>query len=123
VMAIMQKVPEGTPFGWDYDYGKVSTKVSHSPIWSIRNSGEAVATPKGVSVRLGFACDKINLDIYDIAGKLVQTKAVENFQNGTAMFLPMDMKALPPGYFVGCVRCFTNGKRSNPLFFPLNRFR
>lgn len=83
----------------------------------------AVTTPKGVSIHLGIPCEKIVLDIYDNIGRLVYTKAAANVQKSTAMLLPMNMKALPPGHFVGCVRCFTGGKRVNSVVFSLNTIR
>jgi hypothetical protein len=121
VYAIMNNVPEGTGFGWDYN--PVGTMKNPLVSGSEKNGEKILATQKGVVMQLELPFDKIMLDIYDIKGKLISTKSADNIQKGKMMFIPMDMKALPPGHFIVCARCFTGGKRANSLLFPLNTIR
>jgi hypothetical protein len=121
VYAIMHVVPEGTEFGWDYN--PVNTMKSFLLSGNVKNGERIITTGKGVSVRLESPRDKIMLEIYDIAGKLVSTRAFLNDQKTNAIVIPMDMAALPQGHFIGCVRSFTGGKKADSILFPLNIFR
>jgi hypothetical protein len=121
VMAIMQQVPEGTPFGWEYDAVGTMRNAMIPERWKNREKTEQ--SGKGISLNLELPCDKIILDIYDIAGRLVHAKTVANVQKRTSLFLPIDMSALPPGHFIGCVRIEEGDRQGNPIVFPLNTIR
>jgi hypothetical protein len=121
VYAIMNNVPEGTGFGWDYN--PVGTMKSPLLSGSEKNGEKILATSKGLAVQLELPCDKIMVEIYDIAGKLVRTKTAENVPKSGMMFVPMDMSALPPGHFIGCARFISGGKKGNSLLFSMNTIR
>jgi hypothetical protein len=121
IYAIMYVVPAGTTFGWDYT--TVGAKQNPSRKGGLNTSGNIAVTPKGVSIRLAFARGKVIVDVYDVAGKLVHTQAAAYVPKNNEMFLPMDLKALPPGHFFGCVRCITGDKTANSLLFDVNTIR
>jgi hypothetical protein len=120
VLAIMEKVPEGTTFGWD------NTGIAMTPplrCGSMKNGARIVTGEKGVSVHLEFPCDKIMVEIYDVAGKLVSEKSVLNLLGAGAAFVPIPMASLPKGHFIVRLRLFTGGKTTNSILFSLNRTR
>lgn len=118
VYAIMRNVPEGTGFGWDYT--PTGVQRSFSPEATM---GAAVPVAGGVIVPLALPYDNIILDIYTTAGRLVATKSVAPVQKSGNVFLPTDTRGMGSGHFIGCVRCFAGGKRTNSLLFPLNTVR
>jgi hypothetical protein len=118
IYAIMYVVPAGTTFGWDYTTTSALKSVPYTGVMQ-----NVLPSGKGVVVSLEIPYDKIMLDIYDISGRLVSSKADANVLKSNKVFLPIDMSALPPGHFFGCVRCSTGGKRANSLMFHLNTMR
>jgi len=123
VMAIMQKVPEGTPFGWTYDYSTANTTKSSFLSGNVNNGNRISVTEKGLSVQHALPCNKAVFEIYDITGKLILEKAVLGGHTTNALFFPIDRARLPIGRFVGCVKLINGGEISNSFLFPLNTIR
>jgi hypothetical protein len=116
VYAIMRNVPEGTGFGWDYT--NTRTRSPQSPALHA-----IMHVAGGVQVPLDLPCDKISLDIYSPAGRLVTTAAASSVGQSGSVFLPMDRKAIGAGYFIGHIRYFAGGKLTNSSFLPINTVR
>jgi hypothetical protein len=114
----MQKIPKGTSFGWEYDI----TGVDHPlPGISIYKYGKPVATTRGIMLPAGVPSNKISLEMYDIAGRIVFTKDIAQFQQSNSVFVPLDK--LHSGYYIGRVHYYEGLKMINTSSFELNTSR
>ena len=114
VYAIMRNVPEGTGFGWDYSGAMKRTLHSRG----VKHREQAWTTERGISVRFEMPYDEVELDVYDLAGRLVFTQVAHNVQRTNTLFFPIDGYVLSRGNFIGCARSFTIGKTTNEILFP-----
>jgi hypothetical protein len=114
VYAIMRTVPEGTGFGWEYSGAMKRTLPSRV----VKQNERVWTTERGISVRFEIPYDKVVLDVYDLAGRLVFTQVAHNVQRTNSLFFPIGGYALSRGNFIGCARSFTRGKTTNEILFP-----